>query len=218
MINYQEEAKHILAKAIQIRRDLHRHPEPSKQEFRTADIVAKHLQSLGLEISRNYAGELPSVVGLLKGDASGSTVALRADMDALKLHEHGCKAYKSQVDGVMHACGHDVHTTMLLCAAEILAKHRTELTGNVKFLFEPAEEDIGGAQFMVKNGALENPHVTAAFGLHVENAYPKGHICICHGEMEAASDRLIIKIKGKSVHGASPTRVLTLCSLLLTFY
>jgi len=204
MINYMEEAKKVLGTAVEIRRHLHMFPEPSKQEFKTADYIAKHLQSLGLEIALDYAGELPSVVGLLRGNSDGPTVALRADIDALRFNEQNDTEYKSKVSGVMHACGHDAHTATLLCAAEILSKHKAELAGNIKFLFEPAEEDVGGLQFMIKNGVLENPHVSAAFGLHVENAYQNGHICICHGEMEAASDRLIIKIKGKSVHGASP--------------
>ncbi|MGB8454382.1 MAG: amidohydrolase [Anaerocolumna sp.] len=204
MIDLKKEASVILDKAIEIRRDFHMHPEPSQSEKRTADIVAKHLETLGMEVRRDYAGELPSVVGFLKGGYPGKTVALRADMDALRFQEKNKVPYCSTVDGIMHACGHDCHTAMLICAAEILANHREELHGNVKFIFEPAEEDIGGAKFMVLNGVLKDPKVDAIFGLHVENMYPIGNICISYGEMQAASDRLVIQIKGKSAHGAHP--------------
>ncbi len=204
MIDFKREAEQIAERAIMFRRDFHMHPEPSRQEFRTSEIVAKHLESLGMEVFRNFAGKLPSVVGLLRGGKPGPTVALRADMDALRFQEKGSCSYQSVVDGVMHACGHDCHTASLMGAAELLANHREELRGNVKFIFEPAEEDIGGARFMVENGVLKNPDVSAIFGLHVENKYPAGSICVCHGEMQAASDRLIIKIKGKSAHGAHP--------------
>ncbi|MCI8453045.1 MAG: amidohydrolase [Lachnospiraceae bacterium] len=204
MIDFKKEAQEILEQVVGFRRDFHTHPEPSKEEFRTADIVAKHLESLGMEVKRDYAGELPSVVGLLKGSAKGPTVALRADMDALRLQEVTNPSYKSVNDGVMHACGHDAHTASLMGAAILLARHKDALKGNVKFIFEPAEEDIGGGRFMVPNGVLENPHVDAIFGIHVENAYPVGTIAVCGGEMMAASDRLIIRIKGRSAHGASP--------------
>lgn len=204
MIDFKKEAEEIFSQVQEFRRDLHMHPEPSKNEFRTAEVVARHLESLGIEINRDYAGELPSVVGLLKGGQDGPTVALRADMDALRLQEVLNPPYKSTVDGVMHACGHDAHTASLMGAAILLARHREELKGNVKFIFEPAEEDIGGGRIMVPNGVLENPHVDAIFGLHVENAYPAGTIAINRGEMMAASDRLSIKIKGRTAHGASP--------------
>ncbi len=204
MFDFRQEAEQVLDKAIAFRRDFHMHPETSCNEFRTADIVAKYLESLGIDVYRHFAGKLPSVVGVLRGCCPGPTVALRADMDALRFQELSDLPYRSTVDGVMHACGHDCHTASLMCAAEVLAKHRSELRGNVKFIFEPAEEDIGGARLMIENGVLENPHVDAIFGLHVENAYQTGSICICNGEMQAASDRLVIKIKGKSVHGAFP--------------
>ena len=204
MIDFRMEAEDRLEKAIEIRRDLHMPPEPSRSEYRTADLVAAHLEALGMEVRRDYAGELPSAVGFLRGGQPGKTVALRADMDALRFQEQNDVPYRSLTDGVMHACGHDCHTATLMCAAEILARHREELHGNVKFIFEPAEEDIGGARFMVRNGVLRDPQVDAVFGLHVENAYPVGNICVSHGEMQAASDRLVIRIKGKSAHGAHP--------------
>ena len=204
MINFKEEAHALLPEAIKIRRDFHMHPEASKKEFRTAEIIKKFLEDLKLEVRTDYAGELPSVVGVLYGEKSGKTVALRADIDALHIQEKGDVPYKSQTPGLMHACGHDCHAATLMCVAELLSKHKNELQGNVKFIFEPAEEDIGGAKIMIENGVMDNPKVDAVFGLHCENMYQTGHIGICSGEMQAASDRLIIKIKGKSAHGAHP--------------
>lgn len=204
MIDFKKEAQEILDQVAGFRHDLHMHPEPSNEEFRTADIVAKHLTELGMEVTRDYAGELPSVVGLLKGGKEGPTVALRADMDALRVQEVANTPYKSVNDGIMHACGHDVHTASLMGAATLLARHKNELKGNVKFIFEPAEEMIGGGRIMVPNGVLENPHVDAIFGIHVNNAYPVGTIAVCGGEMMAASDRLTIHIKGRTAHGAWP--------------
>lgn len=204
MIDFKQEAQDISKELVEFRRNFHMHPEASRTEFHTAETVAALLESLGIEVNRDYAGDLPSVVGLLKGGHDGPTVALRADMDALRLQEMNTFSYRSQNDGVMHACGHDAHTASLMGAVILLARHRDQMHGNVKFIFEPAEEDIGGGRFMVPNGVLENPHVDAIFGLHVENAYPVGSIGVCSGEMMAASDRLIIKIKGRTAHGAYP--------------
>jgi amidohydrolase len=204
MINFKEEAEALLPKAIKIRRDFHMHPELSRQEFHTAEVIKTFLAKLGIEVKTDYAGSLPSVVGLLRGKETGSTVALRADMDALQIQEKDEASYKSQNTGVMHACGHDCHCATLMCVAELLAKHKDELSGNVKFIFEPAEEDIGGAKPMIEKGVLDNPKVEGVFGLHCENVYQTGHIGICSGEMLAASDRLFITFKGKSAHGAYP--------------
>lgn len=202
MINYLGEAKEHLQQAIQLRRYFHMHPEPSKNEFQTAAYIKKYLENLGLTVQSDYGGELPSVVATITGAKRGKTIALRADMDALHITEKNELPYKSLVPGVMHACGHDCHCATLMETAAILVKHRAELQGNVKLMFEPAEEDIGGARFMIKNGVLDD--VDAVVGLHCENRFPVGTVYTCPGEMEAASDRLIIKIVGKSAHGAMP--------------
>lgn len=204
MITFTQEADSIFEDIVAIRRDIHRHPEPSRHEFRTANLVAERLEALGLEVRRDYAGALPSVVGLLRGGQEGATVALRADMDALHITELTDVPYRSETPGVMHACGHDIHTAALVGAAVLLSRHRQELKGNVKFIFEPAEEEIGGAQLMIPAGVLESPHVDAVFGVHVDNAHPVGSIAVCSGEMMAASDRLNVTIKGRSAHGAYP--------------
>src|SRR5437763_13038995 len=150
---------------IAMRRDLHEHPELSFEEVRTSGIVAQRLRSLGLDVRTGVAKT--GVVGLLHGDASkpgAKTIAIRADMDALPIHELNEIDYRSTVDGKMHACGHDGHTSIALAVADILSKRRAELTGNVKFVFQPAEETIGGAEPMVKEGAMEG--VDGVIGLH----------------------------------------------------
>lgn len=202
MIDCLGEAKAHLQQAIQLRRYFHMHPEPSRHEFQTAAYIKKYLEDLGLQVQTTYGGELPSVVAVIHGAKKGKTIALRADMDALHITEKNEIPYKSMVPGVMHACGHDCHCATLMETAAILVKHRSELQGNVKLMFEPAEEDIGGAQFMIKNGVLDD--VDAVVGMHCENRFPVGTVYTCPGEMEAASDRLIIKILGKSAHGAMP--------------
>lgn len=202
MIDFKREAQQILDKAIRLRRDFHMHPEPSQKEFRTADIVAKHLESLGMDVRRDYADDWPSAVAVLQGASPGPTVALRADMDALGIQEMSTHAYKSTVSGVMHACGHDCHTAILMCAAEVLAAHRQEMKGSVKFIFEPSEESVGGAKAMVKNGVLEG--VDAIFALHMDTAYQAGQMAFVYGPAFAVGDVLEIKIKGKAVHGAYP--------------
>ena len=202
MIDCLGEAKAHLQQAIQLRRYFHMHPEPSKHEFQTAAYIKKYLEDLGLQVQTTYGGDLPSVVAVIPGAQKGRTIALRADMDALHITEKNDIPYKSTVPGVMHACGHDCHCATLMETATILVKHQSELQGNVKLMFEPAEEDIGGAQFMIKNGVLDD--VDAVVGMHCENRFPVGTVYTCPGEMEAASDRLIIKIMGKSAHGAMP--------------
>lgn len=202
MIPYVEEAKKELPEAISLRRDFHMHPELSKHEVDTAEKIKSFLEELGLEVRTDYAGDLPSVVGVLQGGKEGKTIALRADMDALPVQEKNEVPYCSQVPGVMHACGHDCHCATLMGTAKILKKYQRQLHGTVKFIFEPAEEDIGGAKFMIANDVLDD--VDVVVGLHCENKYPVGTISTCTGEMEAASDRLIIKIKGKKAHGAMP--------------
>jgi amidohydrolase len=189
-------------KLVEIRRDFHMYPELSNKETRTSRIVAERLKALGLEVNAGYG-----VVGILKGIQPGSVVAVRADMDALPLQEINDVPYKSRVDGVMHACGHDVHTTIALGTAEILAGMRDRLKGTVKFIFQPSEEDWpegspAGAARMIKEGVLENPRPQAIYGLHVF-AHPVGKVSYePNGRVEASVDDFIIKTRGKAAHGA----------------
>jgi amidohydrolase len=189
-------------KLVEIRRDFHMHPELSNREIRTSRIVAERLKALGLEVKAGYG-----VVALLKGAHPGPVVAVRADMDALPIQEVRDTPYKSKVDGVMHACGHDVHTTIGLGTAEVLAEMRDRLWGTVKFIFQPAEEDWpdgspAGAVRMVQDGALENPRPAAIFGLHVF-ARPVGEVSYePNGRVEASLDDFAITVRGKLTHGA----------------
>jgi amidohydrolase len=189
-------------KLLEIRRDLHIHPELSNQEKRTSQLVVDRLKALGLEVKTGYG-----VVGLLKGGQPGPVVAVRADMDALPIQEVRDVPYKSQVKGVMHACGHDVHTTIGLGTAEVLAGMRDRLKGTVKFIFQPAEEDWpdgspAGAARMVQDGVLENPHPRAIFGLHVF-ARPVGEVSYePNGRVNASLDDFVITVRGKLAHGA----------------
>jgi amidohydrolase len=190
------------------RRDLHMHPELSNREERTAREVAAKLKSLGFaEVKTNVARH--GVVGMLRGGKPGGVVAVRADMDALPIQETNDVPYKSQTPGVKHACGHDVHTTVALGVAEVLSKMRAELSGTVKFIFQPAEEgapagEEGGAELMIKEGALDNPRPQAIFGLHTEPNVQAGQIGYHSGPAMASSDTFTIIIRGKGAHGAQP--------------
>jgi len=185
---------------VERRRDFHRHPELAFQEVRTSGIVAEWLQALGLEVRTGVAQT--GVVATLRGAKPGPTVALRADMDALPIQDVKNCDYKSTVDGKMHACGHDAHTTMLLGAASVLAGLREELAGNVVFLFQPAEEGPGGAEPMIAEGALEG--VDFILGQHMAPTMPAGMIGVCEGPAMAAPDEFKLVIKGVSGHGAYP--------------
>jgi amidohydrolase len=188
---------------VAMRRDLHEHPELAFEEIRTSNIVAQRLRALGLEVQTNIAKT--GVVGLLRGNANTSdakTLAIRADMDALPIHELNDIDYRSTVDGKMHACGHDGHTSILLTVADILSKRRTELSGNVKFVFQPAEEVIGGAEPMIAEGALEK--VDNIIGLHLISNYPLGRVGVRSGSVFASADRLEMTVHGKGGHAASP--------------
>ncbi|WP_297216999.1 carboxypeptidase CpsA [Thermoplasma sp.] len=189
---------------IKMRRYLHENPELSYQEVNTAKYVADKLRSFGLEVREHVGGT--GVVGLIRGKTGRMTIGLRADMDALPVEEQTGLPFASKNKGVMHACGHDSHTAMLLAAAYILSKHRDELDGNVKFLFQPAEEDggRGGALPMIEDGALENPHVDHVFGLHVLGDFPAGTFAIRGGAIMAAPDGFKITVRGKGGHGSAP--------------
>ena len=178
------------------------HPEIGLQEIRTSALVAEKLKSLGIEVITNVG--ITGVVGTLKGKYPGKTILIRADMDCLELQEQNEVEYKSQAPGRMHACGHDAHTTWVLGAAMILSGLKDQLHGNVKFLFQPAEETNGGADRMIQEDALENPHVDAAIGAHVWPAVESGKIGVKYGSMMAAPDLFRITIHGKGGHGAEP--------------
>jgi amidohydrolase len=194
---------------------LHENPELSNREFNTAKYIAKHLRSLGIEVQEGIAKT--GVVGLLKGDIPGRVVALRADMDALPVTERNDLPFKSVVTseyngkktGVMHACGHDTHVAILLGAAAVLSKMKSEIKGTVKFIFQPAEEgapkgEEGGAELMVKENVLKNPDVEAIFGLHINSATDVGTIKYKSGGIMAAAQNFEINIKGKQAHGSRP--------------
>jgi amidohydrolase len=202
-IDIDELIKEHLDEILAIRRDIHEHPELGMQEFRTSELVAKELKKLGLEVQTGI-GKL-GVVGLLRGNEDGKTVLLRADMDALPLDELTDLPFKSKTPGVMHACGHDVHTSTLLGAAKVLTELKDDIKGNIKFVFQPAEEmnPTGGARYMIEDGVLENPKVDAALALHVWDL-PVGTIGLKPGPMMAQSDRIFITVKGTASHGSQP--------------
>ncbi len=211
----ETQVANVKQKVITWRRDFHEHPELSNREFNTSKKVAEHLKSLGIEVKTGIAKT--GVVGILKGAKPGPVVALRADMDALPVIERNDLPYKStimteyngQKVGVMHACGHDAHTAMLMGAAEVLSKMKTEIEGTVVFLFQPAEEgapegEEGGASLMIKEGAMDNPKVDVVFGMHIESNIPAGDIQYKTGSFMASADLFRIKVKGKSSHGSQP--------------
>ncbi len=209
-------SKDIEPKVIAWRRDFHQHPELGNEEVRTAKIVADHLRSLGIEVQEKVA--FTGVIGILKGGKPGPVIALRADMDALPVTERVDVPFKStvkatfndQVTGVMHACGHDSHTAILMGTAEVLASMKADIAGTVKFIFQPAEEGVNdttipfGADGMIKAGCLENPKVDVIFGLHINSQTPAGVIGYKPGPTMAAVDEFNITVKGKQTHGAYP--------------
>ncbi|WP_319372088.1 M20 family metallopeptidase [uncultured Ilyobacter sp.] len=186
---------------IEIRRHLHQHPELGYDEFETSKYIATILEKLGIEVQRGVAKT--GVVGLLIGKYPGKTIAIRADMDALPINELNDFSYKSKYDGRMHACGHDAHMTFALGAAIVLSKLKDELHGNVKFIFQPAEETSGGAKPMIEEGVLENPRIDAIIGAHVWNI-ECGKFGIKTGPIMASTDVFEIKIIGKGGHAAQP--------------
>jgi len=192
---------------VETRRDIHRHPELGNREFRTGKLVAERLRTLGIEV--RYPVAKTGVVGILKGGRPGAVVAVRADLDALPIQERNDVPYKSENPGVKHACGHDAHTTILLGTAEVLSKMKVRLPGTVVFLFQPAEEgtpegEDGGADLMIKEGALDQPKVQAVYGLHMDPTLEVGEVGWSIGPIYASSDRFVIEVQGKKTHGAYP--------------
>ena len=218
----RQRAAQIESKLIAWRRDIHEHPELGEQETRTAALVAAHLTALGLEVKTGVAQT--GVVALLKGGKPGPVVALRADMDALPVKEPDGLPFASRAKGkylgrevdVMHACGHDAHTAILMATAEVLTAMRERLPGTVKFIFQPAEEGPSlyaaftgkswGAKAMVKEGVLQNPRPDAVFGLHVSSGLPSGRLGYRAGAAMASADELRIKVIGRQGHGGYPWR------------
>ena len=185
-----------------LRRDFHSHPELGFQEFRTAGIVARELNSFGLEVTTGIGKT--GVVGILEGEQPGPVLLLRFDMDALPIQEETGAVYSSQNPGVMHACGHDGHTAIGLTVARILAAHRKEFSGVIKFVFQPAEEGLGGAESMIDDGVLLNPKPNHTLSLHLWNNKPIGWFGITTGPVMAASDTFQVTMFGKGGHGAMP--------------
>lgn len=203
MITFLEEANRIKDELITIRRDLHEHPELGFEEKRTSEKIKEFLTKEGIpyvEVAKT------GVCGIIKGEKKDNNrvIGLRADMDALPIQDKKVCSYSSKVPGKMHACGHDAHTTILLGVARILNKNKRLFGGCVKLFFEPAEETVGGAPFMIKEGVLENPRVDVIVGLHVTEDLDYGKIRIKSGVVNAASNPYKIKIKGRGGHGAAP--------------
>ncbi|RZK46319.1 MAG: amidohydrolase, partial [Pedobacter sp.] len=210
-----KKADAISQKVINWRRDFHQHPELGNLEVRTAEVIAKHLKSLGIDVKTGVAKT--GVVGILVGGKPGPVVALRADMDGLPVTERVNIPFASKVKttfndqevGVMHACGHDSHMAILMGVAEVLAGMKKDLAGTVKFIFQPAEEGVpvgqeGGAELMVKEGVLQNPKVDVIFGLHINSQTPVGQITYKPGGTMAAVNDMKITVTGKQAHGAYP--------------
>ncbi|MCJ7624842.1 MAG: amidohydrolase [Anaerolineaceae bacterium] len=199
---------------VEKRRTIHSRPELSYHEHETAAFVATNLRECGFEVSEGIGGT--GVVGILEGERKGRTVALRADIDALPIDEANEIEYRSVNESCMHACGHDGHTAIVLGAAKLLASKRDSLIGNIKFIFQPAEEvpPEGGAKGMIADGVLQNPTVDAIFGLHIWPDLPAGEIGLKSGPIMAAADKMILFIRGKGGHGATPHH--TVDTLVLT--
>ncbi|NOZ47646.1 MAG: amidohydrolase [Chlorobi bacterium] len=198
----------IFNELVAIRRDLHMHPELGFEEFRTGKKITEFLGTKNIEFQTGIAQT--GIVGLIRGKKSvnNKTVALRADIDALPVTEETDLKYKSTVNGKMHACGHDVHTTILLGTAQILQEMKNEIDGNVKLIFQPAEETSGGAMPMIEDGVLENPTVDYVLGLHAMPYIDVGTVELKYGKLNASSDHVKITIKGESGHGAQPEKTI----------
>ena len=187
---------------IEIRRTIHMHPELGFEEVETSKLVMEWLEKFGLQVKKGVA--TTGVIGLLQGKKPGKTVAIRADMDALPIDEVRPVPYASKIKGKMHACGHDAHVAMLLGVARFFSSIPDQVKGNIKWIFQPAEEGGGGGRVMVEEGALENPKVDAIFATHVFPLLSAGKVGVYEREGLAATDRFTVKIIGKGGHGAFP--------------
>ena len=201
-LDLKQEIARITPELVALRRDFHQHPELAFHETRTAQVIAERLRSLGLEVQTGVGKT--GVVGLLHGRSGSRTIGIRADIDALPITETVALPYRSQNQGIMHACGHDGHAAAALSVARILAEHRDEVPGTIKFLFQPAEESANGAEEMIKDGAFRNPTVDAILSLHLWNYLPVGTVGFRAGAIFASADEVHIVIQGKGGHGGLP--------------
>jgi amidohydrolase len=202
-ISLQDE---VLSRVVELRREIHRHPELGFEETRTQSLIERELDTLGVEHRRCAK---TGVVAVIRGAKPGHVAGLRADMDALPISERSGEPFSSEVEGKMHACGHDAHTAMLLGAAHVLQDMRSDLHGSTVLLFQPAEEGagvpaVGGAEPMIAEGALDNPQVEAIAMLHVDSRLETGRIGITPGPVSASADEVIITVQGRGGHGAYP--------------
>lgn len=207
MSDFLTQAKELFPYTQSLRRDFHIHPELGFREFRTGGIVAKELESLGIEVTKGVGKT--GVVGLLEGAKPGPTLLLRFDMDALPILEETGAEYTSQNPGVMHACGHDGHTAIGLTVAKILHAQRDQLAGTVKFCFQPSEEgnngeEVGGAEMMMRDGVLDGPKVDMSLSLHLWNEKPLGWLGVTKGPVMAGADIFNVRVIGRGGHGAIP--------------
>ena len=207
MTDFLNEAKALFPYTQTLRRDFHMHPELGFREFRTSGIVAKELEALGIEVTKGMGKT--GVVGLLEGAKPGPTLLLRFDMDALPMTEDTGADYASQSAGIMHACGHDGHTSIGLTVARILTAHKNDLAGSVKFCFQPSEEgnngeEVGGAEMMLRDGVLKGPKVDMTLSLHIWNEKPLGWVHVAKGPVMAGAEQFKVRIVGRGGHGAIP--------------
>lgn len=192
----------IFDEVVEFRRDLHMYPELSEEEKETSQRIQEKLKALGVDFQADIAGH--GVVGTIYGQNRDHAVGIRADIDALPIHEQTEFSYKSTVPGVMHACGHDIHTAILYGTAKVLSEIKDSLPGSVKLFFQPSEETVGGAKQMIEQGCLDMPKVRSVVGLHVESTVPAGSVLFTPGPMNAASCEFYVTVIGKSCHGAHP--------------
>ncbi len=202
MTDFYAEAQKLFPYSQSIRRDLHMHPELGYQEVRTSGVIAKELRELGLETTTGIAKT--GVIALLEGEKPGPVIMLRFDIDALPIKEETNAEYASKNPGLMHACGHDGHVAIGLTVARLLNQHRDEVNGTIKLVFQPAEEGMGGADRMVREGAMENPAPVHSLGLHIWNDNPIGWLGIAAGPVMAGAATFKVVVTGKGGHGASP--------------
>jgi len=200
--DFRQEAENLFEYMVERRRDFHRYPELGFQETRTAGIVAETLQELGLEVQRGVGQT--GVVAMLEGARPGPTLLVRFDMDALPIQEENPLDYASQNPGVMHACGHDGHTTMGLALAKIMARYQADLAGAIKFVFQPAEEGLGGAFAMIADGVLQNPRPDVALAMHLWTPEEFGKVRVVEGPCMASSSVFTLTVQGHGGHGAAP--------------
>ena len=197
------DAAHALSEeTVQTRRDFHQHPEIAFEEVRTSGIIAERLANLGLDVCKEVGKT--GVVAILDSGKPGKTVLARADIDALPIHDEKTSEYRSGIDGKMHACGHDGHAAVLLSVAKILAQRKDDLSGKVVFIFQPAEEIVGGARAMLEDGALEEVKPDHSIGLHLSSQFPTGTVAVRSGPSMAATDSFRLFVSGKGGHAARP--------------